>query len=935
MNDFLWTDSEWSFKQLERVTQEIEKIATDELGLDPYLPQIEIITSEQMVDAYSSIGLPIFYKHWSFGKHFTQNWNSYQKGIQNLAYEIVINCSPCIAYLMEENTMTMQALVIAHACLSGDTEFLTSTGWKRIDQYDGELVGQYHEDGRVTFVKPQEYIKRDQSDFIYIASEKISQAITDDHTVVVINQHGTLMKLTGQEFAKRQASKTRGVDCKFITGFNIDHDRSLDLSDDEIRLYIAIKADGNIVNPDVDKTHFAAKPHYRIRFHLKKERKITRLKDLLTRLGIVYYENPSYDGRVFIHFNYHLIDKRYTSKWYDASPDQLRIIGEEVCYWDGSCGPPNDSFSSAHKEDAEFIQYVWAATGNHAHMRWVQRAYQVIKSEKILVGLSKHGGDGRTPAQPFSRVPSEDGHAYCFTVDTGMLIIRHANKISVTGNCFGHSHFFKNNYLFKQWTDAESIIDYLVFARDYIDKCEAREGRDKVEQFLDSCHALQNYGVNRYKRPGKLSAVKEKARSEAREQYKQSKVNELFDTLVKEEKENPDKVKPFPEQPEENILYFCEKYAPDLPEWKREIIRIVRKISEYFLPQGQTKIMNEGCLVAGSLITTNEGLLPIEKIVKQRMTISVWDGSTWQKVYDWFEHTDKPRIKLTTKHGYIIHGGVDHKILVNGDWKTLNEIEVDDDLPINVSDVKTTTKVISKEHDVGTTYDFSVANTHQYASGPFIHHNCATYSHYRILNRLHEKGLMTDGAFQEFLISHTNVVFQPEFDDPRYSGINPYALGFAMMCDIERICKEPTEEDRRWFPDIAGCHDEMTVLRNAWANYRDESFIRQFLSPKLIRDFRLFRLEDKKDDPHYTVTAIHDDKGYEKVRESLADSYERHASVPQIEVIRVDPQTRTLTLKYYRYRDRTLDKTTTLIKHVQALWGHVVNLRDEADNLIA
>ena len=92
----------------------------------------------------------------------------------------------------------------------------------------------------------------------------------------------------------------------------------------------------------------------------------------------------------------------------------------------------------------------------------------------------------------------------------------------------------------------------------------------------------------------------------------------------------------------------------------------------------------------------------------------------------------------------------------------------------------------------------------------------ATYTHYRIMNRLHEKGLLTDGNMVEFLRSHTNVVFQPDFDDPRYSGINPYALGFAMMRDIDRICTEPTAEDQHWFPDIAGAADPMAVLRDVW-----------------------------------------------------------------------------------------------------------------------
>src|SRR6266404_4409586 len=94
------------------------------------------------------------------------------------------------------------------------------------------------------------------------------------------------------------------------------------------------------------------------------------------------------------------------------------------------------------------------------------------------------------------------------------------------------------------------------------------------------------------------------------------------------------------------------------------------------------------------------------------------------------------------------------------------------------------------------------------------------------MNRLHEQGRLSDGNFLEFLSSHTNVVFQPDFDDPRFSGFNPYALGFAMMQDIERT------------------GDVMAVLRNIWANYRDESFISQFLSPRLIRRLRLFHLHD-------------------------------------------------------------------------------------------
>lgn len=485
MSNYLWTGTEWTFPLVERVYEACEEIGVKELGLDIYPNQLEIITSEQMVDAYASIGLPIYYHHWSFGKHFSSQWDAYKRGHMGLAYEIVINSNPCISYLMEENTMTLQALVTAHAAI-------------------------------------------------------------------------------------------------------------------------------------------------------------------------------------------------------------------------------------------------------------------------------------------------------------------------------GHNHYFRNNYLFKEWTDAEGIVDYLIFAREYIHKCEVREGRENVERFLDAAHALMNYGVNRYKRPAKLTPAKEAQRQKEREEYQQKQVNELYLSLEKSAKEDG-KSKTFPPEPEENVLYFCEKYAPDLPDWKREVLRIVRKVSQYFYPQAQTKTCNEGT---------------------------------------------------------------------------------------------------------------------------------ATYVHYRIMNRLYEKGFMTDDSMLEFIQNHTNVVFQPTFDDQRYSGINPYALGFAMMQDIERICKDPTDEDRRWFPDFAGSGDEMAVLRDAWANYRDESFIRQFLSPKVIRDFGLFQLRDDRRETEYVVKAIQNEQGYQKIRDALANRYERHETVPEIEVVKVDPETRMLYLVYKTHNKRSLGDVKVMIKHVESLWGHPAVIHDEKGNRI-
>jgi Uncharacterized conserved protein len=138
------------------------------------------------------------------------------------------------------------------------------------------------------------------------------------------------------------------------------------------------------------------------------------------------------------------------------------------------------------------------------------------------------------------------------TMTMQALVIAHA--------CYGHNSFFKGNYLFKAWTDATSIIDYLVFAKNYIAKCEERHGVSAVEDILDSCHAIMNYGVDRYKRPNPLSAHEESELQREREEYLQKQVNDLWRTIPASSKLNGGINKPrFPLEPQENLLYFFEK----------------------------------------------------------------------------------------------------------------------------------------------------------------------------------------------------------------------------------------------------------------------------------------------------------------------------------------------------------------------------------------
>jgi stage V sporulation protein R len=377
------------------------------------------------------------------------------------------------------------------------------------------------------------------------------------------------------------------------------------------------------------------------------------------------------------------------------------------------------------------------------------------------------------------------------TLTMQALVIAHA--------AYGHNSFFKGNYLFKTWTSADAIVDYLVFARNYIADCEERYGQDEVERLLDACHALMNVGVDRYKRPPRLSLDKEQARQREREEYLQAHVNDLWRTVPQREQASADgQPERFLKEPEENLLYFIEKNAPLLEPWQREVVRIVRKIAQYFHPQRQTQVMNEG-------------------------------------------------------------------------W--------------------------------------------------------ATFWHYTLLNTLYDEGLLADGFMFEFLQSHSSVIYQPPYNASWFSGINPYTLGFSMWRDIRRICEEPTDEDRAWFPELAGS-DWHESLDFAMRNFKDESFVAQYLSPKLMRDLRLFSIEDDDREPRLRIAAIHDDAGYRELREQLSEQYNLGSREPDLQVWDVDFRgDRTLTIRHTARERRPLgDDIEAVMDHLAYLWGFAVRL---------
>ena len=111
-------------------------------------------------------------------------------------------------------------------------------------------------------------------------------------------------------------------------------------------------------------------------------------------------------------------------------------------------------------------------------------------------------------------------------------------------------------------------------------------------------------------------------------------------------------------------------------------------------------------------------------------------------------------------------------------------------------------------------------------------------------------------------------------------------------------------------------------------NFKDESFIGQYLSPKLMRELRLFAIHDDEKASELEVAAIHDDTGYQALRQTLSQQYDRGTREPNIQVWNVNLRgDRTLTLRHTQFQNRPLgDSTLEVLKHAARLWGFGVAL---------
>lgn len=309
-------------------------------------------------------------------------------------------------------------------CVSGDTEYLSPTGWRRIDQYDGGEVAQWEPGEALTWCKPDGYTDAPCNSLIEFKNSRISMLLSPGHRMALYDYQG--------KFVVKAAADVATAASRHIIPTTFSPVRpGLPLTEAEIRLAVAIHADGNLEPRKKTKD-------WRCRFTLRKTRKIERLTAMLTAADIKWhtYRNQNRPTEIRMEFITHLGTKRYAGDWWQCSAEQLAVILDEMSYWDGNISGTNGGdivFSSAHRCDVDFMQYVAHACGRYATIGLQKHGiYRVNISHP---GSVKGRASLRCDAISIKTVPAN--RMYCFTVPTSFWLARHAGGCFVTGNSAG------------------------------------------------------------------------------------------------------------------------------------------------------------------------------------------------------------------------------------------------------------------------------------------------------------------------------------------------------------------------------------------------------------------------------------------------------------------------------------------------------------------
>ncbi|HLX41744.1 MAG TPA: SpoVR family protein, partial [Ktedonobacteraceae bacterium] len=278
--------------------------------------------------------------------------------------------------------------------------------------------------------------------------------------------------------------------------------------------------------------------------------------------------------------------------------------------------------------------------------------------------------------------------SYAFLMDMNDLL----QNTFVAAHVFGHTDFFKNNVYFQQ--TSKRMIDKVSIHAERIAKYEFDHGKLEVERFLDAVLSIQEHvDYNQLLRDDEQTKTDEKTTTTEGEYDDLWGLEKKAKKAEEEREKNRGKPPKFPEKPEKDILLFLSRHAPHLQPWQRDIIEIVRTEMLYFVPQMQTKVMNEGwaCLTGNSLVLTERGFMRYDALHEllakgEQFSVSSGNGEK-DSITDRHIRRNAPTIRLRTRRGLVLEGAEEHKLSIGSEqWIALKDMQIGQRVPLSVGD---------------------------------------------------------------------------------------------------------------------------------------------------------------------------------------------------------------------------------------------------------
>lgn len=311
---------------------------------------------------------------------------------------------------------------ISGHCFSEDVEVLTPTGWVPIiDVNVGDTVGTINKDTQAfEFNKVNDkFVYDNYKELYHIKSTVVDVMVTDKHGLLGFNQNNNKL----EEFdAKYLATTSKRY--KFMCGALKNETQGIDLSEALIRLLVNISADGSIEDNG-------------IRFHLKKERKITHLKALLNELGYEYSETKTKFGTTRIRIKtryakpiintYFSTGKHLPTILRDVNQEQALIILDEYSLTDGNKNKDAKNsyqISSKKTTEVDLLQEIFSKNGiRSSQLKRISHSILTVNTNPLTCITRDN-----------VKIVPYKGRVSCVSVDNGTLIIRSKGKTLVTQN---------------------------------------------------------------------------------------------------------------------------------------------------------------------------------------------------------------------------------------------------------------------------------------------------------------------------------------------------------------------------------------------------------------------------------------------------------------------------------------------------------------------